>query len=378
MRHVFFKKSIVVGAILLFIGAGITSQALGNTVHNFRTQESFSTIQAAINVSENGDFLFVGAGIYQENVTINKSLTILGDPFNDQTIDGGSSGVVVKITAERVTIKWLTIKSNGNYTGIRIESNSNIIYGNNIQDCTEGIYLYSNTKGNVVAGNTITGSRMIGISLYSSTGNWLYNNTVIGSPEYGEMGILINYSNTNKIYANIIQDNNNGIYLNVSSYNIIHHNNFVGNYANARILGNCIENQWDNDASSGGNYWSDHPCTDSNDDGICDAPYYIPYGGGANDRYPLASQWSPVCGNVNGDPKNQISLVDPSYLSSYLYLGGNEPVPMCAADVNGDGEVNPADLSYLIDYLYGSGENPPVQNCCSKLVLPLAFFFTPL
>jgi parallel beta-helix repeat protein len=350
-----------------------------SAVENKESCKCFQGIQEAVDDPETlpGHTLLVHGGTYNENVVVNKPLTIAGDQDKNQTIDGGSSGHVVTITAPGVTIKGFTIKSNGNHTGIRIESDSNVIYDNNIQDCREGIYLYSNTRGNVVTGNTITRSRMIGIILYLSTENWLYSNTVIGSPEFGEMGILINYSNTNKIYANIIQGNNNGIYLNGSSYNIIHHNNFIDNYASARILGTCTENQWDNGA---GNYWSDHPCTDSNNDGICDAPYYIPYGGGANDPYPLAAQWFPVCGNVNGDLQGQVTIGDISYLIDYLLLdpkGTPEPVPPCVADVNGDGEVDQADIDRLVDHLFISGA-PIVPNCCSKLVLPYLFLHPPL
>lgn len=382
MKHLFFKRSVVIGAILLLVGAGITIhlEAQVNSVYNFRTKESFSKIQDAIDDSdtEDGDILiFANPGVYQENVTINKSLTLMGD--GTQTIDGGSSGDTVNITADRVTLKSFIIKNNGNYYGININSNNNIVYNNIIQSCRYGVYLYPLTSGNVVAKNTITDFQTLGVYFCGSSGNWLYSNTITAVTS--GMCILLNnsgsnYSDNNSIYANTIR-NWTGIYLNNASYNIVHHNNFIDNTATARMLGTCTGNEWDNGAQSGGNYWSVHSGPDVDENGIIDIAYDIPYGGGAQDRYPLEVEWEPVCGNADGDPVAQITgqptISDISYIINYLIHDGPEPVPPCAADVNGDCEINMEDVAYLTDYLFGSGQLPPVSNCCSKLVLILMF-----
>ena len=61
MQHFLFKRSLVIGVILLLMGAGIAShlKAQSNYVYNFTTKESFSTIQDAIDDpdTEDGDIL---------------------------------------------------------------------------------------------------------------------------------------------------------------------------------------------------------------------------------------------------------------------------------------------------------------------------------
>jgi photosystem II stability/assembly factor-like uncharacterized protein len=63
-------------------------------------------------------------------------------------------------------------------------------------------------------------------------------------------------------------------------------------------------------------------------------------------------------GQANGiEP---INILDITYLISYLYQGGPEPVPYrrCSGDPNCDCSVNILDITYLINYLYLGGPVP--------------------
>ena len=423
MKHFFFKRSVVIGTIFLLAGAififsgedrmtdnpaaamevsvlkkPIPIEEPEQNVFNWSTWTWHETIQDAINNASTGNWLILDAIWFEENVLVNRSVIITGDLTMNHTVYGGSSGDVFTITAPEVTIKWLNIRSDGNHTGIKIESNNNVvreniirdcytgvkiesdnnvIYDNDIQDCAEGIGLYS--RGNVVTGNIITNSQMISILLYGATENWLYSNTVTGISEMDGMGIFIgSNSNANFIYANIVQNHNRGIFMSSSSDNIIHRNNLLDNYTNAVVYGYCPGNKWYHELTSVGNYWSDYSGADQDGDGIIDSPYYVPYGGSANcDQYPLVNQWQTVCGNVNGDPKQEITIGDISYLIDYLSepIGTPELMPPCVADVNDDGLLNEDDRDYLIDYLFNNGPEP---NCCSKLILPFSFPLPPL
>jgi parallel beta-helix repeat protein len=436
MKYFLFKRSVVMltifllaGAIFIFSGedritnnpaaamAGINSHSSGpmkiippiepeQNIYNVNTNTWYETFYHAIDAASPGHWLVLDAIWHEENVVVNKSVMISGTLTMIHTVDGGSSGHTFKITAEGVTIKWLKIKNDGGYAGVKIESNnnvvqgniildcytgvkiesdSNVIYDNDIQDCREGIRLYS--RGNVVAGNIITNSEMMSILLYGATENWLYSNTVIGISEMDGMGIFIGSdSNGNYIYANTIQNHNRGIFMSSSSYNIIHHNNFVNNYASACILGTCTGNQWDNGLTlvtyppppveypSGGNYWDDNPnCIDNyhgkdqdipGSDGICDDLYYITSEPGPDevDRYPLVARWSPMCGNVDGSPDYVINFADIEYLVDFLYgTGTKDPVPPWAADVNCDGSITIGDVALLIDHV---NNGTPLPGCC--------------
>jgi pectin methylesterase-like acyl-CoA thioesterase len=58
-----------------------------NNVQNLNTMSNFGTIQAAVDAATAGDVLEVGDGVYNENVIIDKSLTL-------QSINGRASTII--------------------------------------------------------------------------------------------------------------------------------------------------------------------------------------------------------------------------------------------------------------------------------------------
>jgi hypothetical protein len=82
-----------------------------------------------------------------------------------------------------------------------------------------------------------------------------------------------------------------------------------------------------------------------------------------NAVYDLHISTTFLCGDVNGD--GAVNTADLSYLASYLFFGGPEPVPYLSGDVNNDCSINTADLSYLASYLFFGGPSP---NCCTVIL----------
>ncbi len=128
----------------------ITTGTGGNIVTNISTDQTFCSIQSAINAATAGDKIQIGAGTYTGNITINKSLTIVGDPGdanpgpgpNAPVIDGGSlPGDAFKIAngVANVTIKGFEMRNftsplfNGIGNGISawVGSTSNITIQDN-------------------------------------------------------------------------------------------------------------------------------------------------------------------------------------------------------------------------------------------------------
>ncbi|VVB86396.1 Cell surface glycoprotein [uncultured archaeon] len=252
--------------VLLMVGgaeaATITVNASGGAM--------YTRIQDAINASNNSDTIIVAAGIYNENVIVNKSVNLTGSGANVTIINAS-------------------------------DPNSHVIYvsaqdGVNIRDFTA-------TGG---TGGTHT-SRSAGIYL-SRTNNTNISKNIISNNYYGIY--LFSAINTN-LSGNNVNSNNYGIYLMLSSNNTIYNNLFnnTNNFENS-IAG---INRWNvskqtatnivDGLNIGGNFWKNlsgtgfsQTCTDANLDGICDSGYMLSTGN--EDYLPLAIPTGYINGSV--------------------------------------------------------------------------------
>jgi len=74
---------------------------------------NFSSINEAINNSNNGDVIYVydDSSPYYENIIINKSISLIGENKTTTFINGNEQNTVISIIANDVLIKGFTIKN---------------------------------------------------------------------------------------------------------------------------------------------------------------------------------------------------------------------------------------------------------------------------
>ena len=213
----------------------------------------YPTIQEAVNSVSPGQTIHVAAGTYHEHVTVNKSLTLIGE--KGATIDGGGGGKVIYITTNNFNISGFTIQ-NGLF-GIYLKGSNNSVTSNTISNNWCGVKLL-NSKNNFISDNVITSNDVFGMRMFGSCSN-------------------------NIVSANMFAHSKCGISLAHAKNNTFYHNNIINN--EVQLDRYESSNTWNNSAREG-NYWSDYTGEDDNGDGIGDT--LLPHQG--VDYYPLISQ----------------------------------------------------------------------------------------
>jgi len=237
----------------------------------------YSTIQDAVNFANESDTIYVYGGTYNENIVVNKSLTLSGGGSGSTTINGEGDHTI-KVNSDNVII-----------SGFKIKNTDGSSYA-----CVQLYYVINCQINDISAqygGNTIY--------LVGSNTNTIEDNKI----ESGNIGIFFSNSDDNVITNNYIQNNNAygiSLYSNSAS-NIIYRNDFSNNVlGNARDLSSNI---WSH--NSQGNYWDNFNDYDSDGNGIGDNPYIID--DDSQDDYPLGDFLS-----SNEEPVAYIDSISPN------------------------------------------------------------------
>lgn len=234
-------------------------------VHNINTNLNYTTIQAAIDAPDtlNGHTIFVENGIYNENLALTKSISLIGEQLSATVINGtGGIAPVVNVTdINNLEISEFTIQNGAYCGGIFIQNSSNVIIscnnitdnpmstGISLNDCkncfiinniiNDNDYGVSITKSPncTLSGNILESNYYIGFTIYNSSNFIAFQNNISESSYYGiELqhshngtisqnnilnysltGLLIDASSNNTIMNNTILNNNEGIVLQDSS-----------------------------------------------------------------------------------------------------------------------------------------------------------------
>lgn len=209
--------TILPGTPLLFYN---NAEFAAATVFNVRTGIMYSTIQAAIDATMTlaGDVIYVPTGTYNENLTVNKALTLQGAGDDMVTVNGvapTTDAGMVNIVASNVTIDGFKFVGAGLKT-IRLNAPStNVTFSNNtvIGATYDGVGawdLFTSNYNNAHSNLTITGNvfenhgGQIGVYLNPQiTGLTFTNNTFQGDPTSGPVLGIDGMAGTEVITDNI-------------------------------------------------------------------------------------------------------------------------------------------------------------------------------
>lgn len=226
-----FLSAGVFGLLAVLLAAGGQGAAAAQSV----------SFQERIDRAQPGDTLTIEGGVYEENVVIDKPLTIEG--VGDPVIDGGGEGDVVTITADNVTISRLVIRGSGRAISQEpaavkvLDADRPTIKHNRIEQSHFGIHI-TGSSGAVIDNNQIdlgvapVERRGHAIYLWEVTEGAVHGNTVTNAAD----GIHLEFSEDNGIAMNTVTGSRYALHFMYSHNNRILDNSFAGNLAGAVLM----------------------------------------------------------------------------------------------------------------------------------------------
>jgi nitrous oxidase accessory protein len=201
------------------------------------------SISATIARAQPGDVITVARGRYEENLRIDKPLTLRG--MERPTISGALHGDTIRVTAPDVTIEGLIVADSGGdltaqNAGIYIQPGADRV---TVRDCDIAYSLFGlwieGVKDVRVTGTLITGKRDFasaqrgnGIQLYNTTGALIEGNHI----SFTRDGIYVDVSHHATFRGNRIHDTRYGTHYMNSYYNLWENNDAYRNRGGLAIM----------------------------------------------------------------------------------------------------------------------------------------------
>ncbi len=233
-------KYILISACVFFCALQTKAQAATLRVGK---QQTFTSIQEAMNIAKDNDTILVYPGLYKEhNLVINKSIMLKG--INFPVLDGEKKYEIISIKANAVTVTGFKLQHSGqsslqDIAGIKIYHCRNVTISNNILDDTFfGIYTQLGNNC-IIKQNFLTGysekeqQSGNGIHCWRCDSMQIINNTIKGHRD----GIYFEFVTGSIIWRNISTKNlRYGLHFMFSHNNTYATNVFRNNGAGVAVM----------------------------------------------------------------------------------------------------------------------------------------------
>jgi len=199
----------------------------------------YQTISSAIAAAHPYDTVRVAAGVYEEHLSIDQPITLLGQ--EGAVIDGGGQGIVITINATSV-VDGFTIRGSGTsqpmeHSGILAENADGLVVTRNrFEDVLFGVYVKT-SHGVSIRDNYIEGKdlpvprRGDAIRLWSSNGGRVNSNVVRRARD-----VVIWFSDSAIVRDNYVTESRYGLHYMYSDDNYFEGNEFVDNDVGAFLM----------------------------------------------------------------------------------------------------------------------------------------------
>lgn len=203
-----------------------------------------NTVQAAVDLAEDGDIIRIKSGVYKEAgiEIIDKSIQIIGEGY--PVIDAEMKGTAITVKAEDFSIEGIKIINIGtshtsDFAAILVSRSKNFRISNNrFENIFFGILIERSSNG-LISSNRIKSESKIqaksgnGIHMWHSEDLTVRNNEIIGVRD----GIYLEFVNNCTIEENVCKDNlRYGLHFMFSDHNTYLENTFENNGAGVAVM----------------------------------------------------------------------------------------------------------------------------------------------
>ncbi|WP_220682781.1 lectin like domain-containing protein [Methanofollis formosanus] len=136
----------------------------------------YATIREAVAAATPGDVILLGSGVYNENVVIDRPLTLIGN--GDPVVDG-DGGDVLTLTGSNITVRGITLTDGAD--GILVVGNDVTLADLTVTDCSENGIAVTSSASFTLTNCTAVGNAGAGLNFDDVRNGTLSRNTMAGN-----------------------------------------------------------------------------------------------------------------------------------------------------------------------------------------------------